>query len=95
MSSFPANFNLLVAQSTRLRPILDVAQELGLSPDDVDLYGRYKAKIDLRVMDRLGTPKGKLILVTAMTPTAAGEGKTTITIGLTQGLCRLWARCSA
>src|ERR1700683_3570743 len=88
----PSNFNLQVAQATALRPIQEVAERLGLAGDDLELYGRYKAKVDLGVMDRLGPPKGKLVLVTAITPTPAGEGKTTVTIGLSQGLCRLGRR---
>src|SRR5438876_5553697 len=79
--------SLEIAQSAVLRPIDDVAAELGLLPGEVDLYGRFKAKIDLSVLDRLaGSPPGKLIDVTAITPTKAGEGKTTTSVSLTQGL---------
>ena len=77
-----------IAQSTKLKPILDVAKSVGLSGDDVECYGKYKAKIDLSVMSR-GGKEGKLILVTAITPTPAGEGKTTTTIGLADGMRRI------
>jgi formyltetrahydrofolate synthetase len=79
--------SLEIAQSARLRPIADIADEAGLLADEVELYGRYKAKIDLSVLDRLADqPDGKLIDVTAVTPTKAGEGKTTTSVSLTQGL---------
>src|SRR5881397_2555783 len=79
--------SLEIAQSAALRPIDELATEAGLEPDEVDLYGRYKAKIDLSVLDRLaGRPDAKLIGVTAITPTKAGEGKTTTSVSLTQGL---------
>jgi formate--tetrahydrofolate ligase len=79
--------SLEIAQSARLRPIREIAEEAGLQADEIELYGRYKAKIDLSVLDRLaGRPDGKLIDVTAVTPTKAGEGKTTTSVSLTQGL---------
>src|SRR6059058_5156477 len=79
--------SLEIAQSAALRPIDELATELGLLPEEVDLYGRFKAKIDLSVLDRLAaSPAGKLIDVTAITPTKAGEGKTTTSVSLTQGL---------
>ncbi len=79
-----------IARSIKLRPILDVATELGLSEEEIDYYGRNKAKIHLNVLDRLaGNPNGKLILVTGMTPTPAGEGKTVTSIGLSQALGKL------
>jgi len=79
--------SLEIAQRAVLRPIDDLAADLGLLPDEVDLYGKYKAKIDLSVLDRLaGRPDAKLIDVTAITPTKAGEGKTTTSVSLTQGL---------
>ncbi|MHB2018917.1 MAG: formate--tetrahydrofolate ligase, partial [Candidatus Xenobia bacterium] len=87
------SLNLTIAQSVKLRPIAEIAAELGLADDELELYGRYKAKINLSVLARPATrPPGKLILVTAMTPTAAGEGKTTVTIGLAQGLCQIGQR---
>jgi formate--tetrahydrofolate ligase len=67
-------------------PIVDVAARLGLGPDDLVPYGRDKAKLPLELLDR--PRRGKLVLVTAITPTPAGEGKTTTTIGLVQGLAK-------
>jgi formate--tetrahydrofolate ligase len=79
--------SLEIAQSAQLRPVAELAEDAGLVHDEVELYGRYKAKIDLGVLDRLaGRPDGKLIDVTAITPTKAGEGKTTTSVSLTQGL---------
>ena len=79
--------SLEIAQAASLRPIGDVADELGLLHDEVEPYGRYKAKIDLSVIERLADrPDAKLINVTAITPTPAGEGKTTTSVSLTQGL---------
>ena len=79
--------SLEIAQQATLRPILDLADELGLLPEEVEPYGRYKAKVDLSVIDRLSDrPDAKLINVTAITPTPAGEGKTTTSVSLTQGL---------
>jgi formate--tetrahydrofolate ligase len=79
--------SLEIAQRATLRPILDVAADAGLEPDEVETYGRYKAKVDLSVLERLaGRPDAKLINVTAITPTPAGEGKTTTSVSLTQGL---------
>ena len=79
--------SLEIAQQAQLRPIADIAAAAGLEPDEVDLYGQYKAKIDLSVLDRLADkPDAKLIDVTAITPTKAGEGKTTTAVSLTQGL---------
>ncbi|MGI4791926.1 MAG: formate--tetrahydrofolate ligase [Janthinobacterium lividum] len=95
--------DLEIAHSATPRPIVDVAADLGLSLDDLELYGRDKAKISLPSLDRLltppelgaGGPRGKLIVVTAITPTPAGEGKTTVTIGLAQGLCQLGKKAIA
>ncbi len=79
--------SLEIAQNAVLRPIADIAAGAGLEPDEVDLYGRYKAKISLSVLDRLADrPDAKLVTVTAITPTKAGEGKTTTAVSLTQGL---------
>ncbi len=72
-----------------MRPIAEVAQELGLDPADVLPYGRDKAKIDLAALSRPSKGKGKLVLVSAITPTPAGEGKTTTSIGLAMGMRRL------
>jgi formate--tetrahydrofolate ligase len=79
--------SLEIAQNATLRPVLDLADELGLHAEEVEPYGRYKAKVDLSVIDRLSDrPDAKLINVTAITPTPAGEGKTTTSVSLTQGL---------
>src|SRR3984957_628374 len=79
--------SLEIAQEAVLQPIEAIAAEAGLEPDEIEPYGRYKAKIGLSVLDRLAArPDGKLICVTGMTPTKAGEGKTTTLVGLTQGL---------
>jgi formate--tetrahydrofolate ligase len=79
--------SLAIAQSAVLRPVDELAAGLGLLPEEVDLYGRFKAKIDLSVLARLAAnPDAKLIDVTAITPTKAGEGKTTTSVSLTQGL---------
>ena len=79
--------SLEIAQEATLRPIAEVAEQAGLTEEEVELYGRYKAKVSLDVLDRLADrPNGKLIDVTAITPTKAGEGKTTTSVSLTQGL---------
>jgi len=80
--------DIAIAQAAKLRPIRDVAAELGLSDDELELYGKYKAKISLRAL-RQRTPKGRLVLVTGINPTPAGEGKSTVTVGVTQALRRL------
>jgi formate--tetrahydrofolate ligase len=81
---------LEIAQEAVLDPIADVAAAVGLEPQEIEQYGPYKAKVSLSVLDRLaGSPDGKLIITTAITPTKAGEGKTTTSISLTQGLGRL------
>jgi len=78
-----------IAQSAKMLPILKVAEKMGLTEDDIDLYGKYKSKISLDVLKRNENKKnGKLILVTAINPTPAGEGKSTVTIGLAQALCK-------
>src|SRR5471032_336513 len=79
--------SLEIAQQAQLRPITEIAAAAGLEPAEVESYGRYKAKIDLGVLDRLAAKAdGKLIDVAAITPTKAGEGKTTTSVSLTQGL---------
>jgi methylenetetrahydrofolate dehydrogenase (NADP+)/methenyltetrahydrofolate cyclohydrolase/formyltetrahydrofolate synthetase len=83
----PVPSDIEIAQAVELKPILDVAQEVGLEPDELELFGRYKAKVHLEVRDRLkDRPQGKYIDVTAITPTPLGEGKTTTTCGLSQAL---------
>src|ERR1700694_911735 len=85
--------SLEIAQSAALRPIAEIAAEAGLEPDEVELHGRYKAKIDLAVLGRLAAkPDAKLVCVTAITPTKAGEGKTTTSVSLTQGLGHIGKR---
>jgi len=79
--------SLEIAQEADLRPIAEIAESAGLEPDEYDLYGKYKAKVSLEVLERLkDRPDGKVICVTAITPTKAGEGKTTTSVSLTQGL---------
>jgi formate--tetrahydrofolate ligase len=79
--------SLRIAQEADLRPITEIAAAAGLEPDEIEQYGRYKAKVNLSVLDRLADrPNGKLVNVTAITPTKAGEGKSTTSVSLTQGL---------
>lgn len=79
-----------IAQSASMQPIKEVASKIGLSEDDLELYGKYKAKISLDALQRASkNPDGKLVLVTAINPTPAGEGKTTTMIGLHQALCKM------
>jgi len=75
-----------IAQEANIRPIAEIAIKLGIPPDELEMYGRYKAKIPLHFIDEERLKKAKLILVTAITPTPAGEGKTTTSIGLAQAL---------
>ena len=83
----PVPSDIEIAQAAALRPIVDVAAGLGLTEDDLDLYGRFKAKIHLAVLDRIrDRPLGRYVDVTAITPTPLGEGKTTTTVGLCQAL---------
>ena len=79
-----------IAQEAPKRPITEIARRIGLGDDDIVPYGRYIAKVPIGVTERMAdSPDGKLILVSAMTPTPMGEGKTTNTIGLGQALCRI------
>jgi formate--tetrahydrofolate ligase len=79
-----------IAQEAQMLPISDIARRIGLEEDDIELYGKYKAKVKLDVWDKLKDRKeGHVILVTAINPTAAGEGKTTTTVGLGQALAKL------
>ena len=96
--------DLEIAHSVTPRPVVDVAADLGLTPDDLEPYGRDKAKISQPTLECLlappelgagGAKRGKLIVVTAITPTPAGEGKTTVTIGLAEGLCKLGKKAIA
>src|SRR3990170_3418130 len=87
--------SLQIAQAAPLRPIAEIGAELGLLPEELELYGPYKAKVRLEVLRRLADrADGKEIVVTAITPTPLGEGKTTTTIGLAQGLNRLGVRAA-
>ena len=84
-----------IAQAATLKPIIEIANDIGLSLADLELYGANKAKITYDALNRLinsEKPNGKIVLVTAITPTPAGEGKTTVTIGLAQALCKLGKR---
>ncbi len=82
--------DLEIAQSAHLRPIVEIARDLGLEEDDVELYGKYKAKVSLQVLEKLkDRPLGKYIDVTAITPTPLGEGKTVTTIGLSMALNKI------
>ena len=80
--------DIAIAQAAKMRPIIDIAREkLGISPESLEPYGHYKAKVSMDFIKSLqGRPNGKLILVSAITPTPAGEGKTTTTVGLTDAL---------
>ena len=78
-----------IAQSCKMKPITEIAAKAGIAPKYLEQYGNYKAKIDLSLMKETDKENGKLILVTAITPTPAGEGKTTTTIGLADGLNRI------
>ena len=82
--------DLEIAQESSIEKIIDIAKKLNLGEDDVELYGKYKAKINLDILDRLESQKnGKVVLVTAINPTPAGEGKSTTTIGLADALNQL------
>ena len=81
---------LEIAQEADLRPIGDVAARAGILDDELELYGRFKAKVAVSILDRLAErPDGKLIITTAITPTKAGEGKTTTSVSLTQGMGKI------
>lgn len=84
-----------IARSTTLRPIRDIASKLGLTEDQLELYGKYKAKLPLELIDKERMQRSKLVLVTAISPTPAGEGKTTTSIGLTEGLNRIGKQATA
>ena len=82
-----------IAQQATLKPISAIADGLGITADELEMYGKYKAKINDGLAKRLADKKdGKLILVTAITPTPAGEGKTTTTVGLADGLKKIGKR---
>lgn len=75
-----------IAQSTQIRHINEIATKLNICNDDLEYYGKYKAKLPLSLINYDKIQTSKLILVTAITPTPAGEGKTTVTVGLTDGM---------
>ena len=82
--------DIVIAQEAKMEPIINIAKKLGVEEDDVDLYGKYKCKLSLDILKKNeGKKQGKLILVTAINPTPAGEGKSTVTVGLGQALCKL------
>ncbi len=85
--SFPTDIE--IAQKAALKPIADIAAKLNISFDDLELYGKYKAKLPLTLIDEEKIKKAKLILVTAINPTPAGEGKTTVSIGLHEGMNKI------
>ena len=81
--------DLEIAQGAVLRHINDIARGLGVDPEVLEHYGKYKAKLPLDLIDPAKVEKAKLVLVTAITPTPPGEGKTTVSVGLTDGLNRI------
>ena len=87
--------DLEIAQKAQMHPIREVAKKLNISEDDLDPYGKYKAKLPLRLINAEKMKHSKLVLVTAITPTPAGEGKTTVSIGLTEGLNRIGKKAIA
>ena len=80
--------DIQIAQEAKMEPIIKIAQKLNLTEDDIELYGKYKCKIGLDVLNNNKSKEGKLVLVTAINPTPAGEGKSTVTVGLGQALCK-------
>ncbi len=89
------NTDIEIAQSADIRPIVEIAKKLNISEDDLELYGKYKAKLPLTLIDEDKIKKSKLVLVTAITPTPAGEGKTTVSIGLAQGMNQMNKKTTA
>ena len=78
-----------IAQAAEIQPITKIAEKIGLSFDDIELYGKYKAKIPLEVLEKFDEQNdGKLVLVTSINPTPAGEGKSTVTVGLADAFAR-------
>ena len=91
--SFPTD--LEIAQNAKMQNIKEIAKKLNINEDDLEQYGKYKAKLPLTLIDSEKIKKNKLILVTAITPTPAGEGKTTVSIGLTEGLNKIGKKAVA
>jgi formate--tetrahydrofolate ligase len=83
-----------LAYETEMKPISQIGAELGINEEDLEQYGRYKAKIPLKYIDMEKVKKSTLILVSAISPTPAGEGKTTVSIGLSQGLNKAGKKCT-
>ncbi|ASW42099.1 formate--tetrahydrofolate ligase [Clostridium isatidis] len=82
--------DIQIAQEAKMEPIVKIAEKLGLTEDEIELYGKYKCKLSLDILKKNKDKKnGKLVLVTAINPTPAGEGKSTVTVGLGQGLCKM------
>ena len=84
-----------IAQDAKMLPIIEIAKKLGIDADDIELYGKYKAKLPLYLKDDKKIAQSNLILVTAITPTPAGEGKTTVSIGLNEGLNKIGKKAIA
>ncbi len=84
-----------IAQSAEIKPIVEIAEKIGINENDLELYGKYKAKLPLHLINEDKIKKSKLILVTAITPTPAGEGKTTVSIGLAQGMNQINKKTTA
>ncbi|QED36419.1 formate--tetrahydrofolate ligase [Antarcticibacterium arcticum] len=89
MNTLEVPNDLEIAKQTQLKHIIQIAAKLGLEPDDIEMYGKFKAKLPLSIIGKEKAAKGNLILVSAISPTPAGEGKTTVSIGLSEGLNRL------
>ena len=85
--------DIKIAQEAKMEPIIKIAEKLNLKDDDIELYGKYKCKISLDILkNNENNNKGKLVLVTAINPTPAGEGKSTVTVGLGDALSRMGKR---
>ena len=82
--------DIQIAQEAKMEPITKIAAKLNLTEDDIEQYGKYKCKLSLDIFNKNKANKnGKLVLVTAINPTPAGEGKSTVTVGLGQALCKM------
>lgn len=92
-ASFPSDIE--IAQKASMKPIQQIAEKLGISSDDIELYGKYKAKLPLNLINEAKIAQSNLVLVTAITPTPAGEGKTTTSIGLNEGLNKIGKKAMA
>ena len=83
------NIDLIIAEKAEIIHIREIAAKLGIHPDDLEYYGKYKSKLPLKFIDEEKIAANNLILVSAINPTPAGEGKTTVSIGLTDGLNKI------